>query len=233
MLEMPQNGAVLVVELENSNFQTTTSKEKPTYTFKRRQRAKHHATKTLASFEAIITQLANTVGGTDLSKTFIKAIPTYTFKGRRRAKIHAAKTLALSEATITQLTNTVRDTDLGKLAGSLIIRILARIPSSKCTNANPLKRRQNAKIHATKTLAPLEAMITQLMNTVGDANLLNSSQLKTFNTNPLKRRRTAKRNATKTLASIEAAFAQITNTVGDANLSNSTTLKTRNTNPLK
>ena len=54
------------------------------------------------------------------------------------------------------------------------VSCFAETPSKTCCSEslkpNPLQRRRGAKRHATKTLAPLEALITQLTNTVGNTN---------------------------------------------------------------
>ena len=98
---------------------------------------------------------------------------------------------------------------------------------------NPIRSTQDEDPKVTKTITPLETMITQLANAVEDAHLFNSSALKTGSTNPRKQRRRAKRNVTKTRTLFEATFTQLTNTVGDAHLFNSTLLETVSTNPLK
>ena len=59
----------------------------------------------------------------------------------------------------------------------------------KSPKPNPLERRRRAKHRATKAPAPVEATITQLTNTVGDAHLFNATKSKTKLTNPLERRR--------------------------------------------
>ena len=66
--------------------------------------------------------------------------------------------------------------------------------------------RQRAKRRSLKTHALLEATITQLTNTVGDANLFNTSHCKTEITNPLKGRQRAKGHAAKTSAQFQATI---------------------------
>ena len=62
---MPQNGAIPVAELENSNFQTRASKAMHPNPLKGRRKSKYHATKTFAPGEASITQLTNRIGDSD------------------------------------------------------------------------------------------------------------------------------------------------------------------------
>ena len=69
---------------------------------------------------------------------------------------------------------------------TLIIKTITHFP--KHLSTDPLKRRSRTKCHTAQTLAPFEATVTQLTDTVGDNKLFNSSLLKTGNTDPLKRR---------------------------------------------